>query len=209
VSEATLTHCPTCGARLARQDLSLCSYCASPLSLGGGAVETDQATRERLERMREHADFAEAMAWVPADPPPVARARRDLLRAGVLALASLAAGAAAGLALEPGAAATALRVAAGLALVAAAVLAARGARLASRWRGVPLVRREAIVTDRRSVTSPRGHTVYFFGLSFADGSGGEFGFQGRGSHHDLLTQGNTGVAFLRGTLILDFKRIRV
>ena len=35
---AQLTHCPTCGVKLHRTDLSLCAYCASPLKLGNASA---------------------------------------------------------------------------------------------------------------------------------------------------------------------------
>jgi hypothetical protein len=51
--------------------------------------------------------------------------------------------------------------------------------------------------------------VYFFQLEFADGGSGEFRYPGRGVNHDLLVSGNTGVAFTRGELLVDFLPIRV
>ena len=77
---------------------------------------------------------------------------------------------------------------------------------------VPLLKRPALVTSRRSETSPSGagyRTVYFFQLEFADGCSGEFRYPGRGVNHDLLVSGNTGVAFTRGDLLVDFLPIRV
>ena len=60
--------CPTCGAPITREDLSLCSYCGSPLQLGG-AKETAEGEAspniERLNRMKEKDEWADAMAWDP------------------------------------------------------------------------------------------------------------------------------------------------
>jgi hypothetical protein len=85
------------------------------------------------------------------------------------------------------------------------------ARIA-RARSVPLLKRPALVTSRRSETSARGpgyQTVYYFQLEFAEGSSGEFRYPGRGVNHDLLVANNTGVAFTRGDLLVDFLPIRV
>ena len=64
---ATLTHCPTCGVKLERPELSMCAYCASPLRVGPVEVPNDE-TQKRLAKVRSHADFAAAQSWLPIDP---------------------------------------------------------------------------------------------------------------------------------------------
>jgi hypothetical protein len=48
---APLTNCPNCGAKLARPDLSLCAYCATPLQLGGKLEDKGDETTQRLKRL--------------------------------------------------------------------------------------------------------------------------------------------------------------
>ena len=64
VQTAARTHCPTCGARLARPELSICAYCAAPLGLEEEVREPTETMR-RLERMTEHEKFPDAIAWEP------------------------------------------------------------------------------------------------------------------------------------------------
>src|SRR4051794_36353829 len=64
------THCPNCGARLARQDLSLCAYCATPLQLDAKPAVDDETVR-RLQRLREHAAWPQASALTPSEPDVV------------------------------------------------------------------------------------------------------------------------------------------
>ena len=54
----------------------------------------------------------------------------------------------------------------------------------------------------------RYSTVYFFELQFGEG-GGEFQFPGRGAHYEPLVPGNTGLAYTRRDVLLDFKILRV
>src|SRR5688572_673288 len=68
VETAKRTHCPACGAKITRAELSLCSYCGSPLGLIGEQPKAkDEATSQRLAKMRQHADFEPAMARAPED----------------------------------------------------------------------------------------------------------------------------------------------
>jgi len=217
VQTAVRTHCPTCGARLARPELSICAYCAAPLGLEEEVREATETMR-RLERMSEHEKFPEAAAWEP--PPEIEDlaatdlASRGLLFVGfgafflVLALPwtlLFGNGLAAAWVTPPG-------IAGILLLLAGLVQWVVAKRRIAAARRVPLLKRPALVTSRRSETSikNRGYsTIYFFQLEFADGSAGEFRYPGRGVNHDLLVGGNTGVAFTRGDLLLEFKSIRV
>ena len=61
-----LTHCPTCGMKITRDDLSLCSYCGSPLQLGQEKQRLSETTK-RLGKMVEHKNYEAAMAWSPPE----------------------------------------------------------------------------------------------------------------------------------------------
>lgn len=211
---ATRTHCPTCGARLARPDLSICAYCTAPLGLGETKPEPTE-TMQRLARMEEHDKYSPAMAW---DPPPEleddAANRRAARGTGLLALALPLAVLAGLWALVPsrgiaGSWPAWVATATALALGGAMHLSAR-ARIA-RARRAPLLKRPARVSSRRSETHiQRGQgTLYFFQLDFADGGEGEFCYPGRGPNHELLVAGNTGVAYTRGQRLVAFRQIRV
>jgi hypothetical protein len=216
-TSAKLTQCPACGARITRPELSLCSYCATPLSLSVKPEGANAATLQRLAKMREHKDYAEAQAWEPNDAddaPGVMRSRsqgRAMLALGAaLVLWGLIADLVAGAGL---AALYDLRTIVGL------ILALAGARLVLRARGLiahlrrqPVAKRPSIVIDRRSVTSPAGlssETIYFFSLQFEDGSAGEFSFQGRGGNYEVPMAGATGLACTRGARLLELLRLRV
>lgn len=208
--------CPTCGAEIKRRGMSLCPYCASPLELGGATAAEDEGLRTRLGRMAENKQHAVTMAW---DPPEgevfQAAARRErwgraLLAAGAaLALLGLVGRGPDGLAARF----------APLPLAAGAAAAAGGFELARRARAqerrvlsLPLLKRPALVTDRRSETAletATGRTTYYFTLKFEDGSEAEFRFPGRGTSYEPMATGATGVAFTRGVDLLAFKTIRV
>lgn len=211
-----LTQCPACGARITRPELSLCSYCATPLGLSSKPEAASEATLARLARMREHKDYQEATGWEPHegdDAPgalPARRWGRGLIGLGVGLLAwGLAVRLGAGL----GAAALDPRTILGLmALLVGLRLELRTRALIARLRKTPMQRRPAIVIDRRSETSPLGggsQTIYFFSLQFEDGSAGEYSFHGRGSNYEVPMAGTTGLACTRGRRLLEFLRLRV
>lgn len=211
------TQCPACGARITRPELSLCAYCATPLTISAPAVTADEATLKRLARMSEHKDFAEATSWEPhlSDDAPGAarRAVRGLLLvlAGVLLIAlgavpALMRG-------EANLVARSWPLWLGVVLLAfGLVQRSRANALVRRVRTQPLLKRPAIVMDRRSVTTPTpagSQTVYFFSLQFSDGSAGEYSFLGRGGNYEVPAAGATGLAATRGARLLEFLRLRV
>jgi hypothetical protein len=211
---ATPSHCPTCGMKIARAGLSICSYCSAPLELARGpATPQDDATRARLARMREHKDWPAALAWVPPEEPATERA----LQRRRFALVLLVCGA---LLVVFGALSQGVTRAwrSPMAWIGAfpMLFGLGGWVAASRQiqsaRALPIVRRAALVTARRSETDGRGgpgSTVYYFTLAFEEGTGAEFRFPGRGAHHELLVPGNTGLAYTRRNELLDFSPIRV
>lgn len=211
-----LTQCPACGARITRPELSLCSYCATPLSIGAKPAAANEATLARLAKMREHKDYAEACAWQPhdGDDAPGAIGSRSLGRV-LLAVGAVLLAWAAATRLDEGAQALARdpRLWLGaLALAAGLRLVLRTRTLLAHLRRQPLERRPAIVIDRRSETSALGlgsQTIYFFSLQFEDGSAGEYSFHGRGSNYEVPMAGATGLACTRGRRLLELLRIRV
>jgi hypothetical protein len=210
------THCPTCGARLARPDLSICAYCTTPLGLEQERREPTE-TMQRLARMAQHERWGEAMAWTPPaeleDEQATRFASRGLglvgIGAGLLVLAvawALLSGGLGRVASTPAA------LLGWVALLAGGAFWIAGRVLRARAMAAPLLARAARVASRRSETAlggPPPRTVYFFQLEFADGSEGEFRFPGRSSSDELLVAGNTGVAYTRRDKLLAFKELRV
>lgn len=203
------THCPVCGAKKTRPDSSICAYCASPFELVGAqpAAEEEDPLRARLAKMEEHAAYAEAVSWKPLEGREFRRGERAKKRGLLLVAVSLLGF---GLGLATGAwtayAAGGAIAALGLALFV------RGSARQSRALRLPLLKRPALVQDRRSETELgwwKGDTLYFFALDFGDGSAGEFRWRGRGVEHDPLVKGATGVAHTRGDELLGFRSIRV
>ena len=204
---AVAKSCPTCGAPITREDLSLCSYCGSPLQLGG-AQESAEAERslnqERLGKMPEKEEWAAAMEWEPlvTSRYPGGRAVAIPLLSGSLAAIITA---------------SIFNHIIGLAVgsVILITLFARHLRqdpVSPLNPDAPLLKRAAVVLDRRSETEivgGDGRTTYYFILEFADGARGEFRFPGRGATFDLMVNGVTGVAYTRGADLLAFKKIRV
>ena len=207
---AAQTHCPTCGAKRTRPDSTLCAYCATPFDLVGQARSEDgeNPNLARLERMKEHKNFEEAMSWQPLESFEyqdaelrVKRGRSLLILGAVLLGASVPMGIVAWLA-----------PLAAVALITGMALMVRAKGVQSEILKLPLLKRPAIVLDRRSETAMgfwSGTTIYFFELEFADGSGGEFRWPGRGIDHAPLATGATGIAFTRGNSLLGFRAIRV
>ncbi|MBI1381201.1 MAG: hypothetical protein GC161_08940 [Planctomycetaceae bacterium] len=205
----TRTHCPNCGQKIHRQDMSNCLYCAMPFDF----VEKKEgkkpsAVQARLVRMREHADWEAAMAWNPPVEADLERAAQGVRRGGVLAGFGLLLGLW-GLAAGIGW----VRLVLGLVLVGLGLwlivpaLSLRQARLR-----LPLLKRAALVSDRRSETNLRwmsGSTNYYFQLELEDGGSGEFRYPARGIQDDLLVKGNTGVAYTRGDELVAFRNIKV
>lgn len=202
------THCPTCGAKLHRTDLSLCAYCATPLSIDDAAGRVDDETIQRLKRLREHKSFAAALEFTPLDREAEAVRGRRLTIGTLVLLVAVAPGLALAWTLTrggmwiPWAIVTAV-----LALTGLGILASRsGIRARAEVR--PMLRRPALVVVRRSETnSEHGGTDYFFTLRFDDGAEGEFVWPGQGTSYDPLSNGYTGIAYTRGNKLVDFRRL--
>ncbi len=209
------THCPTCGAKIARADLSICSYCLTPLSLGNERKPRDSATAQRLTKMREHPEFKAAEAW---DPPEGLEYRRAARRQSLGLTAFVIGGACAVYAALRSSGSSAAELLSSAPGIAAIVFAAcgialwiLGARERGRIRALPLLKRPALVTSRRSETfvDGGGQTIYSFTLEFEDGAEGDFRFRGLGASHDPLVAGNLGIAYTRRETLLAFRLIRV
>lgn len=210
-----LEACPHCGSKLPDISLSLCPYCASPLETAADRKRLESVNASRIGRVLEHADHEAAMGW---DPPESrdwylgARLVWWSRPAAVLAALSLAAGFALGDGSLAGAGPLGLAALAVAALAAAIVLRSKGKAAQAAAMERPLLRRAALIVDRRSETEISGwsgRTTYFFKIEFADGVVGEFRYPGLGAQEDPYATNLPGVAYTRGTDLLVFRHIRV
>ena len=192
VQTAVRTHCPTCGARLARPELSICAYCATPLGLGEVTREPTE-TMLRLGRMAQHEKYAEAMACEPApeieDLAATALGSRGLSAVGrafcCWSWRCPGPGSSGVSSCTPGARCRAWPGPAdrGRPVPVAGRAAAHGPR--ARGAALQAPRAGHQPAQRDLARRPGLPTVYFFQLEFADGSSGEFRYPGRGVNHDL------------------------
>ncbi|HTF90562.1 MAG TPA: hypothetical protein VK843_19245 [Planctomycetota bacterium] len=215
---APLTHCPTCGVKLERPELSLCAYCASPLRVGPIEVPNDE-TQKRLAKVKAHADFASALSWLPIDPVFEKKAARSwsigwLLVAGGIAVALLCWAFHSTATWASPEAAASFRskslAAVGVMLLLGIGLVGFAASIRGRHRKTPMLKRAAYVIDRSSKTAEHGgigSTTYLFKIRFEDGSEGEFSHVGRGSMYEPPANGAAGVAYTRGARMIEFRRI--
>ena len=202
------THCPTCGVKLPDIPVSLCAYCASPVSIGekvhGGAQSPNQ---NRIKKIREHKTFEEIQKYQPAESLAYSKGTRRIFHGRNLVLLGAFL-----LLVARWWAPTLFIVLGGLAVAYGIFLAVQGMQLCKSSTEEPLKTRPGMIVDRRSETAIRswnGETVYFFTIEFEDGSIGEYRHDGRGASEDPYPSGMTGLAFLRGANLLEFKQIRV
>lgn len=205
-----LTHCPTCGVKLHRTDLSLCAYCAAPLRMGGSAAPADDETAKLLKKIEAHPLYAAALTWSPIDPIVERKAQKLHAWGSVTIVALLASLAIAALFFE-GSFLGRPPVLGSVVLAAIAIFLFAGAvTMRGNAKHQPMLRRPARVLDRRSRTEYSdnvGATTYYFQLRFHDGSEGEFKLTGRGVMYEPPTVGASGVAYTRGDTLLEFKRL--
>ena len=206
------THCPNCGTKLPEKPLSLCAYCAMPLGLDSKAKAEggESPNAGRIKRVSEHENFEGAMGWDPPEGMDYVRGQMAQLRAkfllGIGALL-LAGGFFLG-----GGFTHPLSIAAYLCVPIAAWLFVQGSSAMKSAVALPLLKRAALITDRRSDTKIQGWggaTTYYFAIEFEDGVEGEFAYPGHGSNEEPYVSNLPGVAYTRGQRLLAFKHIRV
>lgn len=203
------TKCPNCGAKLPEQPLSLCSYCAMPLDLAEGAGKRETKHTARIQKISQHDDYAEAMELTPPESHRWQQGWRMVYRGRVLAVVGLLA---LGVDRIVGSGTLAMAILAALVILAGVWQVVRGKQLQAQETRLPVLKRPALITDRRSDTTLRGwggETKYHFTIEFEDGGVGEFGMQGKGVNEEPYTTNLPGVAYTRGETLLHFKHIRV
>jgi hypothetical protein len=146
------------------------------------------------------------MEFIPPDPMVERRAGRLLSQGTLTVAAGLLVGGLGVLRADGNWYAAGPLVGAVLVLVGLAVLT-RPAALRAAHKRAALMRRPALVSERRSETSIDGQVNYYFTLRFDDGSEGEFDWPGQGTMYEPLSNGYTGIAYTRGARLIDFRRL--
>jgi len=204
------THCPTCGAKLHRQDLSLCAYCATPISIGDARTGVDDETVKRLTRMRESPNYAAAMAFAPRDPEAAEKIARVRLIGGLqIPLAILFGAIGLAMSQENGARILMFALAAVALVDALIMIGVLPALMRKSEAARPMLRRPALVVSRRSQMIDKGRygtTLYYFTLRFDDGSEGEFRWRGLGTLYEPMPNGATGMAYTSSERLIDFRK---
>ena len=211
----SVTTCPTCGAKIKRRGMSLCAYCAAPLTAQVAAVAEGQPDPDldRIAKVLAHETHDAQATAAPPEGPAWQEAgdqrRRGLTRMGLgLAVALLGASL---LAWPPNLLNLSWVAWLGVALALWGI--SSSVRAGQARAGIiahPLLTRAAVITDRRSDTSlEEGRTSYYFTLKFEDGNTTEARFPGRGSAEEVYATGACGLAFTRGDELLEFRRFRV
>lgn len=198
--------------KINRDDLSLCSYCGAPVQLGEQKARIS-ALQKRLGKMPEHKNFEAAMAYQPGESEQFMEGLRDRSIARWWAAATVASAAwALTLILAHGQIFSLPMILQLVFLLLTIKYGLRAKKTCTEAAAMPLLKRIAIVHERRSETTYKGSTgktVYFFDIEFADGGRAEFRQPGRGPQFEPLVNGNTGIAYSRGSDLLEFKVLRV
>ncbi|MDF1836720.1 MAG: hypothetical protein P1V35_02525 [Planctomycetota bacterium] len=192
--------------------ISLCSYCAMPVMVAG-QKETDGASPNagRIAKIQGHKTFEDAMAHNAQEIPDYFTGGRFAWHGRnfvILAVVLVGLGAvfSSSSALLPWSAFAVVALLLGLFMIV------KGNGLKSKAIADPISKRPGMIVDRRSETEVagwNGATCYYFTIEFEDGAVGEYGFSGRGATEDPYPTGMTGLAYLRGANLLEFKHIRV
>lgn len=204
--------CPQCGAKLPDVPVSLCPYCATPLETRADREAKTSVHAARIGKIRDHKDMGDAVAWAPPEGAAYQHGQRltwwgtRCLVVGGLVAAGVAATQGAGMFRTP-----ALWLGAATAILGGWLLARGRSSIAAALR-YPLMKRPALILDRRSETRIHGWsgaTTYYFKLEFEDGAQGEFGFPGLGAQEEPYSTNLPGVAYTRGQDLLYFRHVRV
>ncbi len=206
------THCPSCGVKLPDIPISLCAYCAVPVVIGAqadaGGVSPNAG---RIAKIKDHKTFEDVERHHAQEVPAYFTGGRfswhgrNFVILG-LVLLSLGFISSASSWLLPWSAFAVVSILLGIFMVI------KGMGIRAQSIADPVTKRPGMIVDRRSETKVEGwngSTNYYFTIEFEDGAVGEYSYPGRGATEDPYPKGMTGLAFLRGTYLLEFKQVRV
>lgn len=207
-TSAAPRRCSNCQAQLPDTPVSICPYCVMPVGDGTEAEQKESKNTPRLVKVRESDAFAEAPAIAPPESPTFQRGALLTSWAWTLVtygtawlttdwllksvdLWSIPLG--------------------GFVVLLGVIHYVRGMRFRRQATRQELLCRPAVILSRRSEVELRGFsgsTTYFFELELEDGVIAEFSYAGRGPNADVYTNNLSGIAYTRGSTLLDFKQVR-
>lgn len=206
-SAAPVTICPECGASIPKAGMSLCPYCASPLVSTPGKDQDRNPILKKLAKIEAKPEFETSKAITPPWTPEYQEARNRQTQGTILVIVGMVV---TGLEFLLGSGQPlSVLFLGGMAISLFGIFqAVRGGSSRSGLDSLQVQKRSAFIVTRRSETALDGEVIYYFLLTFGDGSEAEFSYPGRGSTHDLYSNGMTGLAFTRGQELLFIERIR-
>ena len=200
--------CSNCKAKLPDTPVSICPYCVMPVGDGSEAEGKESKNTPRLAKVRESEAFAEAEGIAPPESPAFQNGAR------LIGLAwTLAAYGTAWLALDWLMKSRDLWSIpmGGFVVLLGIIHYVRGMRLRKQATSQTLLWRPAVILSRRSEVELKGFsgsTTYFFELELEEGVIAEFSYPGRGPNSEVYTNNLSGIAFTRGSTLLEFKQVR-
>ncbi|MCA9002690.1 MAG: hypothetical protein KDB61_12255 [Planctomycetes bacterium] len=206
------THCPNCGVKLPDIPISLCAYCAMPVVVAGEkAADGVSPNAGRIAKIAQQPAFETLQNHHPQETPEYFLGGRLVWHGRNFILLGVVLGVL-GLMLSSSKLLLPWSAFGVVSIVIGAVMMVRGAGVRGKATASPITKRPGMIIDRRSETELRGwngDTRYYFTIEFEDGAVGEYGFAGRGATEDPYPNGMTGLAFLRGSNLLELQHIRV
>jgi hypothetical protein len=200
--------CSNCQAQLPATPVSICPYCVMPVGDGTEAEQKESKNTPRLAKVRESDALTEAKGIAPPESPAFQHGARltglawTLLAWGSVWLAADWLTQSVDLWSIP---------LGGFFVLLAIIHYVRGMRLRKQATSQELLCRPAVILSRRSEVELHGFsgsTTYFFELELEEGVIAEFSYAGRGPNADVFTNNLSGIAFTRGSTLLDFKQVR-
>lgn len=206
---ASVTHCEHCKAQITNVHAQYCAFCGTAVPQTDPPASVLEEEAARFRALDAAADLETLMAHTPAMLRPAKVA------SGLFTVVFLVVFVGISLTIAGGIVATGAPKFMVLFPILIAVLGVagigRGASREVRNLGSPLERRKALIRDER--TKVHGHsdgptsTRHFALLEYPDGSREEFRVEARTAGQ--LAPGDMGIAYIRGTALIDFKRVRV
>ncbi|MBJ75712.1 MAG: hypothetical protein CMJ98_01715 [Planctomycetes bacterium] len=200
--------CSNCQAQLPDTPVSICPYCVMPVGDGSETEGRESKNTPRLAKVRESEAFAKAPGVAPPESPAFQRGARLTGLAWTLMAWGTAWLSLDWLMKSMDLWSTPLG---GFMVLLGIIQYVRGVRLQKQATSQELLCRPAVILSRRSeveLSGFSGSTTYFFELELEDGVIAEFSYAGRGPNADVYTNNLSGIAYTRGSTLLEFKQVR-
>jgi len=210
MSTTTATRCPQCAAPVKDAEARHCMFCGS-LLVRETPVPRNSSVAELLAEVERHPEISSWRAHVPSSIAAAARPTGQILSGLLLALFALGLlSFASGPAQAEGATPAVFRLFVMLFVALGAGLAIFGVFKIGSLSTAELERIPALIADKRTRVAGGGNdmrarTTYFATLERADGTRTEY--EVHSARYAEIAQGDYGLAYLRGNVLLDFRRV--